>query len=291
MPSTRELRRHIRSIRSTRQITRAMEMVAASKLRRASEAAVEGRPYNERLKQLIRDAIVPAQRDAPHPLLLAREVKRTVLVVVSSDRGLAGAYNANVVKAAVTFVATEKQAGRQVVCITLGSKAERALQRFGIDIIQSYAHSSTRPTVADVLPITRSLAALYTAGECDQALVLSTEFRSAFHQVPTLAPLLPLNTKDLGLAEAPTVNRQFVYEPTTETILDALIPRYLATVLYQYLQESLASEHAARRMAMHNATDNANDLLDHLHLTYNNVRQNSITRELAELSANTAAAS
>lgn len=287
MPSTRELRRHIRSIRSTRQITRAMEMVATAKLRRATDGALGGRPYIDRITKIINDTVQSARGETQHPLLEVRPVKKTVLVVISSDRGLAGGYNANIARTAQQYVTQEKQAGREVVCVTLGKKAESILRRLGIEIIQSYEHTRAHPTLTAVLPIASALAELYAEETCDQVVLLATRFYSVFKQTPETQPLLPLELK----SASPMVNTPFLYEPTAEEMLDVLVPRYLATLLFQELQESLAAEHAARRMAMHSATDNASDLLDHLQLTYNNVRQNTITREITEITAGAAAIS
>lgn len=302
MASTRELRRHIRSVRSTRQITRAMEMVAASKLRQATEATLASRPYALRIAEALQDALIVPDGESLHPLLVARPVQKTVLVVISSDRGLAGAYNGNIVKAALDYIATEQEAGRQVECITFGRKAEQALSRLGVTIIQSYEHSLTHPVAADVLPLARSLEELYETGAYDQVRVLNTHFTSAFRQEPRVSPLLPLTTEEFrvetaGDAEFTARERRaeqrhehmFLHEPTPQALLEALIPRYLESILYQHLQESLSSEHASRRLAMRNATDNASDILDTLQLTYNSARQSSITQEVAEITSGTIA--
>lgn len=301
MASTRELRRHIRSVKSTRQITKAMEMVAASKLRRATEATVAARPYALRIAEAMRDALIMPDA-VVHPLMASRPVQRIILVVIASDRGLAGAYNTSIVKAAVDFIHEQKEAGRSVACVTFGRKAEQALHHIGVEIIQSYNHSLTHPIAADVLPLARSLATLYISGECDQVTVLGTHFASAFRQEIKLTQFLPLSAEEFQIEtalDAKYTAREvqaekrhehlFTYEPTPESLLDTLIPRYLETILFQYLQESLASEHAARRMAMRNATDNASDILDHLQLTYNSVRQSSITQEIAEITSGTIA--
>jgi len=298
MASTRELRRHIRSIRSTRQITKAMELVAAAKLRRTTEATLASRPYALRISEAVRDALITDVYETLNPLLIPREVQHTVLLVISSDRGLAGAYNTGIVKAAIDFINTEKAAGRTVTCITFGRKAEQALNRLGVTIAQSYKHSLTHPQASDVLPLARSLAKMYLQGECDQVQILSTKFESAFRQEPYLHRFLPLSQEDFVVSTAGdaqfTAREQqaekqhehmFLYEPGLPTLLDVLLPRYLEAILYQFLQESLSSEHASRRMAMHNATDNANDIMDRLQLTYNSVRQSSITQEIAEITS------
>ncbi len=302
MASTRELRRHIRSVRSTRQITKAMELVSASKLRRSTEATVASRPYALRIAEALRDALITPDHVAQHPLLVSRPIKTTVLVVIASDRGLAGAYNTNIVKHAIDYVRSEHEAGRQVVCITFGRKAEQALTRHGVKIIQSYGHAQSHPVAGDVLPLARSLAAIYVNGDCDQVQILSTKFVSAFRQEIHFTRFLPLSAAEFEIqtvGDAHYIAREraaeqrdehlFLYEPTPQTVLNSLIPRYLETILFQYLQESISSEHAARRLAMRNATDNANDIMSHLQLTYNSVRQSSITQELAEITSGAAA--
>ncbi|HSI21306.1 MAG TPA: ATP synthase F1 subunit gamma [Verrucomicrobiae bacterium] len=298
MASTRELRHHIRSVRSTRQITKAMEMVAASKLRRATDSATASRPYALRIAEALRDALITPDNQSIHPLLVPRPVKKTVLVVISSDRGLAGAYNTGIIKAALEFITTEKAAGRTVDCITFGRKAEQALARLGIPIVQSYEHSGSHPVAQDVLPLAGSLADYYTDGTYDQVMVLNTHFVSAFKQEPRVTHFLPLTHEEFEITTAGDAHfvarekgaeqrheHMFLYEPGPEALLSALIPRYLETLLFQHLQEALASEHAARRMAMHSATDNASDIIESLQLTYNSVRQSSITQELAEITS------
>jgi F-type H+-transporting ATPase subunit gamma len=303
MASTRELRHHIKSVKSTRQITKAMEMVAGSKLRRSTDATVASRPYALRIAEAMRDALIAPEDQAPHPLLVTRPVQKIVLVVISSDRGLAGAYNTNIVKAAIDFIHEEREAGHSVDCITFGRKAEQALARLGITILQSYEHALSHPEAAHVLPLARSLAAMYSKGECDRVMILGTKFVSAFRQETALTQFLPLTAEEFQIetaGDAKFVAREqraeqrhehmFIYEPTPDSLLDVLIPRYLETILFQHLQESVSSEHASRRMAMRNATDNASDILDHLQLTYNSVRQNTITQELAEITSGAAQA-
>lgn len=302
MASTRELRRHIRSVRSTRQITKAMEMVAAAKLRRTTEATLASRPYSLRISEAVQDALLAADFQEEHPLIIGREVKHTVLVIISSDRGLAGAYNTGIIKEAIDFIQTEKQAGRTVSCITFGKKAEQALNRLGVEIIQSYGHSLSHPQASDVLPLARSLSDMYLEGAVDQVQILSTKFESAFRQEPYLHRFLPLRHEDFSVSTAGDAifsaretkaekahEHMFLYEPGLPSLLDVLLPRYLEALLFQFLQESLTSEHAARRMAMHNATDNASSLIDHLQLTYNSVRQSTITQEIAEITSGAAA--
>jgi F-type H+-transporting ATPase subunit gamma len=302
MASTRELRRHIRSVRSTRQITKAMELVAASKLRKATDATLGSRPYALRISEAMRDALIVPDDQTVHPLLKVRPVEKVVVVVFASDRGLAGAYNTSIVKEVLDFITREREAGRTVQCITFGRKAEQALNRFGAEIIQSYSHSLTHPVANDVLPLARSLGEMYVSGACDQVMILYTHMTTPFKQDPHLTQFLPLRMEQLTIepSKNPAVTarehhadfsyeHKFLYEPTPQAMLEVLIPRYLETVLFQYLQESLASEHASRRMAMRNATDNATDILDDLQLTYNSVRQSSITQEIAEITSGAAA--
>lgn len=286
MPSTQDLRRRMRSVKATRQITKAMELVSAAKMRRASEATLASRPYVRRALEVLADLRRKPQEgkkdaeDFAHPFLGEREPEHTVVFVISSDRSLAGSYNANLTKQALELLRNETAAGRRVSFITMGRQIERTLAKAGATLLQSYPHTPTHPTAADLLPVTESLSKLFLDGTCDRVHVLYTDFRSLLAQDVKLAQLLPLQ----GMAKPELEEeREFIYEPNPRAVLDAVLPRLLEVTLYQYLQESLASEHASRRMAMKSASDNASDMIDDLTLTYNGIRQGNITREIAEI--------
>lgn len=288
MPSTRDLRRRIKSVRSTRQITKAMELVATAKMRRATEATLASRPYVQRIAEVLTDLLKKANRNDEfnHPLLTKRAVKTTLIFAISSDRGLAGSYNTNLVKTALEFTKQQQAAGAEVAFITMGKKLERTLAKTNLNLVQSYPHTPTHPSTADILPIGQALQEGFLSGKYDQVMVLYTNFTSMLSQEAILAPLLPLQIQN---TESITEVRDFLYEPTATQVLDIILPRLVEVELYQYLQESLASEHAARRMAMKSASDNASDMIDDLTLTYNGIRQGNITREIAEIVGGAAA--
>lgn len=293
MATTRELRRRIRSIRSIRQVTKAMELVSSAKMRRASEAALQSRVYSRAIRQVVED-ILAHPLDNPegtpvHPLLATRPVRRVIVVAIASDRSLAGAYNASAIKRATAFAVERQNKGQEVSFITWGRKMEQAVLRLGYPILQSYPTLPTRPTPADVWPLAASLATSYLNSECDEVLVISTDFVSILRQESIQRTLLPLATLDEPNMEKMAVRGEFIYEPGPVAVLDALLPRLLEVQLYQALVESLASEHAARRMAMKSATDNANDLIADYTLTYNGLRQGAITQEIAEVTGGAAA--
>ncbi len=287
MPSTRELRARIKSVKSTRQITKAMELVAAAKMRKASEATLTSRPYVKRASEVVFDLIKRPVAGVTHPLIADREVKSVLVFAIASDRGLAGAYNANLGKATLSFFKEQEGLGRKVGFLSMGKSIDRLLRKAGVNLIQSYQHTPTHPTTADLVPISKYMVESFLSGKVDQVVVAYTDFRSLLAQDVVLKTVLPLNppTPEHPLDD----NRHFKYEPSPTAVLNAVLPRLLEAELYQCLQESLASEHASRRMAMKSATDNASDMIDDLTLTYNGVRQGSITQELAEITGGAAA--
>lgn len=287
MPSTRELRARIKSVKSTRQITKAMELVAAAKMRRASEATLTSRPYVRRASEVVFDLVRRPVEGVTHPLIADREVKNILVFAIASDRGLAGAYNANLGKATLSLWKEQENLGRSVSFITMGKSIDRLLKKTGANLVQSYPHTPTHPTSADLVPISKYMVDRFMAGEVDQVVVAYTDFASLMTQEVKLKTLLPL--KPPAPENPLDDNRQFMYEPSPAVVLEAVLPRLLEAELYQCLQESLASEHASRRMAMKSATDNASDMIDDLTLTYNGVRQGSITQELAEITGGAAA--
>ena len=292
MPSTRELRRRIRSVRSTRQITKAMELVSASKMRRASEGALASRPYSHRLLEVVQDILHTDGIRETHPLLAVRPVFKVVAIAISSDQGLAGTYNSAVIRQSLAFAREQQAQGRVVAFITWGRKVEQALVRAGIPVVQSYPHASTHPLPSDTAPLGTYLVEAFRSGQFDQVALISTDFISMLRQEVRQETLLPL-----GLAspqkgdEALQPVHAFTYEPSPAEVLTTLLPRLIEVRIFQALLESLASEHSARCMAMKNATDNASDIIDDLTLTYNGVRQSAITQEIAEITSGAAALS
>lgn len=285
MASTRELRRRLRSVRSTKQITKAMELVAASKMRKASQATLSSRPYSHTLWEVLADLTSGRDTQPNHPLLTPREVKNVLVIAIASDRGLAGAYNAAVIRQVIQFAQRQEAEGKSLAFISLGKKIETALLRQKYELIQSYPLLSTQPTTVDLQPITAFVCQAFLEGQYDQVIVMYTNFISLLRQEAASLQLLPLQPPIFGAGEMERHQRDFLYEPNPEQVLSQLLPRILEVELYQAVLESLASEHSARRMAMGNATDNASTLIDDLTLTYNSLRQGAITQELAEITS------
>ncbi len=295
MSSTRELRRRIKSVKATRQITKAMELVSTAKMRRASEATLASRPYTMRAWQIVGDLARKPIDGLSHPLTSDREVKNVLIFAVSSDRGLAGSYASNLIKASLQVMRERKALGQTVRFITMGKQLERSLSKLGAEIIQSYPHSATHPVASDVQPISNTIISSFLNGSYDEVLVLYTNYFTMLRQEASLLKLLPLvpsEAPEESFAEHEmhvADERFFIYEPSPLAVLDVVLPRLLEARLYQCLQESLASEHASRRMAMQSASDNASDMIDDLTLTYNGIRQGNITREIAEITSGAAA--
>jgi F-type H+-transporting ATPase subunit gamma len=264
-----------------------MELVAAAKMRKASEATLTSRPYVRRASEVVFDIIKRPVEEMTHPLIADREVKHVLVFAIASDRGLAGAYNANVGKAILQFLKMQKEAGVEVSFITMGKNSQKMLRKAGVSILQSYPHTPNHPTTTDLVPISSFMIENFLNGRFDEVRVAYTDFKSLLSQEVKLLKLLPLSPHK---PENPLDDtRHFVYEPTVAKVLETVLPRLLEAELYQCLQEALASEHASRRMAMKSATDNASDMIDDLTLTYNGVRQGSITQELAEITGGAAA--
>lgn len=284
-----DIRRRIRSVKNTQQITKAMKMVAASKLRRAQERVTAARPYAATLQATLSSlaAALPAGAEgAPaHPLLARREEKNVVLVVVTGDKGLCGAFNTNVLRAAGQFLdersGPQKTAPRLVV---LGRKGHDYFKRRPYQVLDSRPGLFQRFGYDTAAEIARSLAGRFTSGEVDAVYVVFNEFRSVISQVVTTRRLLPLE-----LPEASGPARDVLFEPSPAAILDRLVPRNLEFQLYRVLLESNASEQGARMTAMDGASKNAGEMIDHLTLTYNRARQARITKELIEIVSGAAA--
>ncbi len=291
MPSTITLRRKIRSIGNTKQITRAMQMVAASKMRRAQEAVTGTRAYAEKGAEIMRglQLALKGEEQISHPLLTVRPVSRIALVVIASDRGLAGGYNANITKKALQFLEAHKD--KQVSVIAIGRKAQDALVRAGVPLAASFTNFPDRPVSADILPIARLTIEAFLANEYDQVTVVYTKFYSTLRQVAEEKQILPVKLEIEKVdEEQPEGAATYIFEPAPAKVLEYILPRMVEMQLLQTLLESIASEHSSRMIAMKNATDNATELLGDLRLTYNSIRQANITQEIAEISAGANAA-
>ncbi len=272
--STKEIKNRIRSMESTKQITRAMEMVASSKLRHAQTQVAASRPYFEILLDTI-DGILRAGTGGESPYLAQRPVKRTAYVVIAGDRGLAGGYNSNLLK-----TAWETMAGEDALVLPLGKKATDFFRARNMPMLTAQAETAGEVSVGDCFSMAKGLCKAYRKGEIDRIAVVYTKFVSVLSQVPEALTLLPL-----AAGETEKVPAEMLYEPNCEEVLDAIIPEYLGGVLYGALCESRASEQAARRTAMNAATQNAEEMIDDLSLKFNQARQAAITQEITEIVA------
>jgi len=275
MPSTRDIRRRIRGVRNIRQVTKAMNMIAAARLRRAQTKAEAARPYADRLSAILQD-VFASGASARHPLLAQRPLKRVGLVVISSDRGLCGAFNAGILREAGRFVETQTA---EVGLITIGRKAREFFQRLDIAVDESFPQPSRDVRIEEVSAISQQIISEYTDGVYAQIHLAYTRFISVLKSEPVVTQLLPIPKpeSDGGAAVA------YQFEPEAEELLAALLPQYVEVLTYGALVESLASEQAARMVAMKAATDSATDMIDTLTRQYNRVRQTAITTQILEV--------
>ena len=286
MPTLKEVRGRISTVRNISQITRAMEMVAASKMKRAQEAIIAARPYADELRGVLERVAEAAggAGEVTHPLLARREVHAVGLVVITTDRGLAGALNANTVRAVLRFVQQREAAGAKVEAITIGRKGRDLLRRLGVPIAAHFGSLGDRPSFGDVTPIARLITDDFLGGRYDEIDVAFSQFVSTLVQRPVIWPMLPIE-RPAEITEESRAAREYLFEPSPEEVLGALLPLSVSIRLYRTLLESLASEQSARMVAMRSATDNANELIGDLTLVYNKTRQANITREMIEIAS------
>jgi len=276
VPSQREIRRRIGSVKNIKQITRAMQFVAASKLKRAQDATLQARPYREKLDEVLADVAAVLSND-DHPLLARRQGGTRLLILFTTDRGLAGSLNTNTIRFAMRAI-TESTGDLRVV--TVGRKGTMAMRRAHVPVAASFDGFGDKPDFASVLPLTRLVTDDFLAGTYSRIDLVHPSFVSTLVQRPVIEPLLPI------VASADTEGipgNQFLWEPSPSAVLEQLLPRYVATRLFQAVLETTASEQSSRMVAMRNATDNAQELIEDLTLTYNKVRQANITREMIEI--------
>ena len=285
MPSVREIRGRIKSTRNTARVTNAMQMVAASKMRRAQEQVVGSRPYAQKLRAVLAGLAAQGAGDGDdgHPLLLSRPVKKVLLLEVTPDRGLAGGLPSNINRAAGRFLLAQ---GVPTTVVTVGRKGRDFMVRTGQDLQASFPGLGDNPSMSDCLPITAMLTQLYTDGLVDEVHIAYTRFVNTLIQEPVIAQLLPINPGEL---EEPGAPADYQYEPDAATVLNTLLPRFLDTQVYQAVLESNASEQSSRMVAMRAATDAAEEMVDSLTLELNKARQAMITAELLDLVGGVAA--
>jgi F-type H+-transporting ATPase subunit gamma len=276
MPGVRDIKRRIRSVKNTQQITKAMEMVAAAKLRKTQEAAVSARPYARKLEEVL-GRITASAGETGHSLMTRRPVKSVGIILITADRGLAGGYNANLVRKAMLEAARFN--GCEVGFITVGRKGRDFLRRRGKNIQGEFLGIKDTPTFIEAQRIAQMAVSYYEDGIYDEVYVIYQEFISPVQQKPVMKQLLPIPYSGEGKEE----NTEYLYEPGPELVLEILLPKYINNVIYQALTEAKASEHGSRMTAMGSATDNAGEMIDKLTLSFNRARQAAITREIAEI--------
>ncbi len=282
MPSLRDIRNRIGSVKSTRQITKAMKMVSAAKLRRAQDAVLKTRPYAQLLDQTLSRLAARAAADevVAHPLLAPREPRVAEIAVVTSDRGLAGGFNSNIARRAQRFITENAERYERILLSTIGRKGRDFFRARKIDVRKDYTgvHANLRYEKAE--QIAEEFAARFLAGEVDAVFLAYNEFKTAISQKQVVVQLLPIETPPGAEAAA---GIDFKYEPSREALLKDLVPRQLAMQVWRALLESAASEHGARMSAMESATKNAEEMIGSLTLQYNRARQAAVTKELMEI--------
>jgi F-type H+-transporting ATPase subunit gamma len=287
MATAQEMRLRIQGVSNIAQVTRALEAVSASKVRQAQQALFATRPYTTKAWDILQHLSRQPGRDYIHPLLFQRpEVDQILVVLITGDRGLAGAYNTNIVRFTLQRF---RDAVVPVRYIVVGRKGRDMLARRGHDIIAEFSDLPAAPTFSDVSAIGRLAVQEYLQDHVDQVFLVYTDYVNLLKQIPEVKLLLPLEVEDRGESVEPweqqksTVEPTYIYEPSEERLIEQIVPRLTELQVYQAIQESLASEHAARMVAMRSATENANELVTALRLAYNKARQKTITREILDI--------
>lgn len=291
MSSIREIRRHIRSVRNISKVTRAMQMVAASKMRRAQEQVLATRPYSQKAWELLTHlaALSVRTEQEEHPLLAVRPVQAIGLVVLTSDKGLCGGYNHNLLRVVTDYLQMQE---KPVKVITVGRKGRDFLLRVRVNLVAEFTGMPALPTLLDVLPIARTVLDDYLAGVYDEVLLAYTDFVNTLVQRPVIRRLLPLHVagdlteqavSEYVESKPPVRIPEYIYEPDPQAVLAQIVPRFTELQIYQAILEAIASEHSARMVAMRNATENANELVEQLTLSFNRARQTAITKEILDI--------
>jgi len=285
MPGAKEIRSKISSIKSTQKITKAMEMVAASKMRRAQERMRAARPYAEKIRTVI-GHIRLANPDFRHPFLQEREPKSVGFIVLSTDKGLCGGLNVNAFKQTLVSVREWQAKGCEVHLCLVGSKAIGFFRRLKLPLVASVSHLGDRPHLADLIGPVKAMLDLYAEGKLDRLLLVNNRFVNTMTQKAEVRQLLPAETVDASDLQE---RWDYIYEPTAEALIEGYMTRYIESQVYQGVAENSACEMAARMVAMKSATDNAGKLIDELQLIYNKARQAAITKEISEIVGGAAA--
>jgi F-type H+-transporting ATPase subunit gamma len=278
MADIRKIRRRIRGVSNTAKITRAMEMIAASKMRRAQERGLAGRPYSEKIQQVIADLAALPDIGSRHPLLERRPVNKIAVIHITPDRGLCGGLNANLNRNLAAFILEQKV---PVTIVAVGRKGRDFIIRSRRDLRAEFTHLGDQPKFLDTLPISRIIIEDYCSGAIDAVYLSYTRFISTLAQKPVILPLLPVEPAAIPVVQ----NVEYIYEPNANAVLSGLLPRYVEMQTYHAILESIASEQSARMVAMRSATDSAQDLITELTVLYNKARQEAITTELLDITS------
>ena len=291
MATLRDIKASISSMNSTRQITRTMEMVATAKIKKAQERIESARPYALAMMEVLEN-VARFVRGVSHPLLeLHPERRRIVAIAITSDRGMCGAFNSNILRLTEEIIGRETEAGVEVALISVGKKAVSYFRYRGVEPMATYRDISDKPTFADARSIAEHVIEAYTAGEIDGVEIVFNRFKSVAEQRPEIHELLPVAKAVVEADDAgvDTITPEYIFEPDAKSVLERLLPTYVETLIYRALMESAAAEQGARRTAMKSATDNANEMVTTLTRSYNRARQASITNEIAEIVGGAAA--
>ena len=286
MAGSKEIRTKIKSVQNTRKITKAMEMVSASKMRKAQERMRAARPYGEKIRNVAAH-ISHANPEYRHPFLVARDpVKKVGIIIITTDKGLCGGLNTNVQRLALTKMKEWESAGESFEICCIGNKGLGFMQRLGANIVSQVTQMGDRPQMEKLIGAVKVMLDGYTQGRFERLEIFYTKFINTMKQEPVLEQLLPLSGEKLGVPEGAW---DYIYEPEAKVVLDQVLMRYVEAIIFQALTENLASEQSARMVAMKAASDNANNVIDELTLIYNKTRQAAITKELSEIVAGAAA--
>ena len=278
MANLRELRKRIASVKNTQKITNAMKMVSAAKLRRAEEAIKSARPFAEKMRDVLM-SLASRINPGAHPLLESKPAKKALLILITADRGLCGAFNANLNRRAEAFAREMSEKGIQVDMINVGRKGNDYFRRRQINVVEAFTNVMNNVTYELSGRVVSVAVEKFTTGEYEEVYILFNSFRSAVRQVQTLRKLLPVTPEEEGWKR----RREYLYEPSEEALLDSIIPRYVQVQVFTGMLDSVAAEHGARMTAMEAATSNADEMIYRLTLKHNRLRQESITTELMEI--------
>jgi len=293
MPSTKEIRLKIKSVQNTRKITKAMEMVAASKMRRAQERMRQARPYADKIRNIVAH-LATANPEYKHPFVVRRQTVRNVgLILVSTDKGLCGALNTNVQRATLAKIKELEASGAKLQATAIGNKGYGFLQRVGVPLVSHVVQLGDRPHLEKLIGAIKVQLDAYEQGKVDAVYLGYSRFINTMKQEPVLEPLLPLSAERLAQTEEEkrAYSWDYLYEPDAQHVIDELMTRYVEAVVFQAVAENMASEQSARMVAMKSASDNAKKLIEELQLIYNKTRQAGITKEISEIVGGAAAVS